>query len=63
MYPLRKNKGPTKVQKMCMYCGHMAGKVMSAAVNCPKCKKRGLRTIIGRDQNGDVRVVGRPLDE
>ena len=57
MLPLKKKKGPTKVKKMCVYCGHMAGEVMSAAVNCPKCKKRGLRTIYGEDGEGNPRTV------
>lgn len=57
MLPLKKRKGPTKVKKMCVYCGYMAGEVMSAAVNCLKCKKKGLRTIYGEHENGQPRTV------
>lgn len=57
MIPLKKKREPTKVRKMCVYCGYMAGEVMSAAVNCPKCRKKGLRTIYGELENGQPRVV------
>lgn len=59
-YPLKKNKGPTKVDKMCVYCGKMYPNVFSASLNCNKeggCHKAGLRTIYGKNENGTVRIV------
>lgn len=47
MFPLKKKAGPTKVEKLCVYCGHIVKEAMSAMVNCPMCKKRGLRTVYG----------------
>ncbi len=46
-YQLPKKKGPTKVNKVCLYCGHYAEQVHSATVNCPKCRKKGMRTAYG----------------
>ena len=57
MFPLKKKTGPTKVKKICVYCGYMPGEVMSATVNCVKCHKRGLRTVYGEDAQGNPRTV------
>jgi len=51
MFQLPKKHG-VKVNKICMYCGHVVEKVGPATINCPKCKQKGLRTICGIDEDG-----------
>lgn len=53
MHPLKKRKGPVRVDKVCIYCGHLAKQVTSGTVNCKMCWKRGLRTAYGTMDNGE----------
>ncbi len=53
-YNLRPRKQPKKSNKVCIYCGHFAESVASASVNCPSCKKRGLRKAFDNNEVADA---------